>query len=139
MIKSFKLFEELKREVPMDYDISDTFNPFDPAKVKFKEYEIEPLAEEDFIVDGNIATCVENQITYQIEKSAPDEFSIIYELKIKDNKGNVLKSRKFKTNLMANNVDYCLDVILNICAAYNRDNYKHIHQDIDPYGEETWK
>ena len=94
------------------------------------------LEDEDFEVKDNIAINKEKLCTFEIEKSAPDEFSIIYAVSIKDKDGNVTKSRKFKSDLY-HRLEI-LDTILNICAKYNEDLIANAHKDIDPYNEEDW-
>jgi len=137
MIKSFKLFEELKRKAPANFEIGDTFMPFDPEKGKsFGLAEKKLLEDEGFVIINKSATCEDTYCDFEIIKTCPDEFSEIYELIIKDKQGNTTHSRKFKSDIY-NRTKY-LDVILNICARYHEDLERKVHADVDPYGEEVW-
>jgi hypothetical protein len=135
MIKSFKLFEEIRREVPAEF-LGNIFKPFNPNKVQFVDVEISLLENEDFVVNRNIAKCEEKYAIYQIKKICPDDNTIIYELIITNKKNNKHVVKKFKASLIT--ARDTLDAVLNICAAYNQEICGKIHSDIDPYGEELW-
>jgi len=138
MIKKFKLFEEIKRKAPRGFEIGKAFEPFDPEKFKnFGPKATALLQRDDFVVNGNIATCEEKFCTFEIEKSFPDEFTIFYELRILDKDGVITKRRKWRTE--TTNHLKALDNILNLCAKYHEDLMREKMKDIDPYGEENWE
>ena len=134
MLTSFKIFEELKRKSPKDFEIGSTF---DADKTDgFSKTESDILKEDDFTIDGNTATNKETYCTFEIKTTHPDEFTLLYELIIKDLKGDVIRSKKFKTDLY-HKTDY-LNTVLNICARFHEDLVQDAHKDLDPYNEEDW-
>jgi len=134
MITEFKLFEEIKRKPLLGYKVDNTFN--NNHSLNFNGAETKLLLSEDFKIADNIATDVEPDCIFEIEKLPTDEYSVFYELRIKDIYNNVEKSRKFKCDIYQR-IKY-LNAIIDICAAYLRDIKIKQHKNIDPYGEEIW-
>lgn len=136
MIKSFRLYEELKRKVPDSFTVSDNFfDEFDANKpVIFPKSEKSLLVKDDFTIDGNVATCVEKHCTFEIIRTVPEEYVVIFELIVKEDDN--VKSKKFKCDVY-HAVEF-LNTILNICSKYLDNLKRKLHKDIDPFNEENW-
>ena len=137
MIKSFKLFEELKRKAPPGIDINQVFgdktNDFTPSEIKI-------LQDDDFEVNKNVAiNKEENYFEFEIIKTANEDFCF-YQLIIKNKDGGVIHDKKFKIDEWGNQRERdFLDYIIDICAVVKNNFIKNLHKDIDPYGEEDWE
>ncbi len=133
MIKSFKLFEELKRKVPADFSVD-----FTPETEDFAKFESDFLLKDDFVIDKNVAVCKEKLCSFEIKKINEDDL-IIYELTIKDKDGVVKNEKKFRAHqYIPKERINLLDTILNVCAFIKDKVTREIHADVDPYGEEVW-
>lgn len=133
MIKSFKLFEELKRKVPADFSVD-----FTPETEDFAKFESDFLLKDDFVIDKNVAVCKEKLCSFEIKKINEDDL-IIYELTIKDKDGVVKNEKKFRAHqYIPKERINLLDTILNVCAFIKDKVTREIHTDVDPYGEEVW-
>ena len=133
MLTSFKLFEELKRKSPKGFIVD-----FEKDDNGFTKDETYILQQDEFEINDNVATNVEDVCSFEITKIYSDEL-ITYQLIIKDEDGNVLHNKKFKIDQYNNTGRVnLLNTILNVCA-FTRDKIiNDRHKDIDPYSEEKW-
>ena len=130
MLTKFKIFEELKRKSPKDFELDVLDN-----STNFTKSEIILLKKDDFEINDNVATNDETYCSFKIKKNRINNDSIEYEITIKKD-DKVLVHNRFKRDTYQNT--NFLDFLLNVCAKYHENLVRDAHKDLDPYDEEDW-